>query len=332
MNKSTTKQEQNNYIASSPKHPVCLRAIFIIILLLLILLADWFSYWKPTMGYINKLTVTSGSRFGYDEVVPTLDRVSEDDGTTMLLLGDSVANQLFDGLRDKNDTIAICPINRAITLAGQYVIIKEYLANHPDATDIYMVFYPGTLSSSIEPVLSYQYIAMPFIENGYEKDLEGLAMNKLEDTYGKFFLRPEVLSYIDNSGVNRKLFFSNMEKKTETESMDAVSDISLEYLVMIYNLCQKEGVNIHMMSTPVADIDIRHEEQASIKQLFDEYGLSSMYPEYCDSFSYYPAEMFIDEVHFKPEYKNRETMNPIIEKMIFASDPSGKLSVVFEED
>ena len=305
---------------TNKKKTIFRRIAFVLILAVLLCAFDYASYKGPLRSYINKVANLNGSRYGYDEVAPVISFMSEQDGSTKLILGDSVANQLFDGVLYDNPDFRICPVNRAITFAGQYILVKEYLKSHPDATDVYIVFYSGTLASDIDPLLSYQYIAMPFIIHGYGDDLDPLVMGKLKKTYGSFFLKPAVLDYINESGLNRALYLNAVtkinEKFTETKETPVISDVSIDYLKQIYALCSENGVNVHLVSTPLCDIPSRRSECDEIRKVFAETGLDELYPDYCDSFIFCDSSMFMDEVHFAPEYKNRETLNPYIRQMI----------------
>lgn len=281
---------------------------------------DYASYTGPFRGYIHKLTCLDGGRFGYDEVAPVLLDIGDPDQSTELILGDSVANQMFAGILDNDPNVKICPINRAITLAGQYILIEEYLKGHPDATDVYIAVYSGTLASTVDSDLSYQYIAMPFIINGYSDGLDDLVMGKLTKMFGSFFLKPGVLDYINNSGVNRTIYFnavSSLNKiRYPEEEYPAVSDISIDYLQKIYSLCKEHGAEVHLISTPLCDIPERHAECQKIRETFDSTILGEMYPDYCDSFFFADENMFLDDqVHFKDEYKNRKTFDPMLERM-----------------
>lgn len=310
-------------------------AIFTVGLCLFLTIFDYLSYYEKTAGYINKLTCTNGSRYGSEEVELAMSAMQKQDSSRALIIGDSVAGQIFGGLVGVNENYNIFPVNRAMTFAGQYILLKIYLDNHPDAQEIYIAFYPGTLSSAIDEELSYQYVAMPFIENGYGDELDGSTIEDLKDIYGSFFLKPEVLHYIDYSGLNRKLYLNavsksqsvSIKKTTDDSEAGILSDTSIVYLKKINSLCKERNVEIHLISTPVADTAERHEEYDRIKEEFHQYELDELYPGYIESFMFYPEEMFLDDkVHFKPEYKNRETMNPIIIKMSETSDEYSSLS------
>ncbi len=317
------------------------KTAFVLILILLLAALDIASVKGPLRGYIHKLANLDGGRFGYDEVTPYLTTIGEPDASTKLVLGDSVANQLFEGVMYNDPDYCIRPINRAITFAGQYILIKEYLSGHPDATDVYMVVYSGTIASDIDADLAYQYVAMPFIINGFEGDLDETVMGKLRSTYGSFFLKPAVLDYINNSGLNRYLYLNAVsginDMKTgirgaTQKKNGAVSDTTIDYLNKIYDLCAERGVRVHLLSTPLCDTPERRSECEEIRAVFEETGLNDLYPAYCEGFVYLDEGMFMDQVHFAPEYKNRETLNPLILDMIAVDPEAADLADILKTD
>nr|MCR4990915.1 hypothetical protein [Lachnospiraceae bacterium] len=178
--------------ADTTKYRAVRIAVFVLILLVLLCIFDYLSYFKPTADYFNKITHLSGEQFGYLETIAPMDELMEEDGKTVLVLGDSVAGQMLESHIGHDGKYQIRPTNRAVTFIGQYVYIKLFLEHHPEATDVYIMMYSGTLASDIDSNLAYQYVAMPLIYNGFEDDIDEFAMNKLKRSYGSFFLRKDV--------------------------------------------------------------------------------------------------------------------------------------------
>ena len=295
--------------------------LFTAILIVLMGILNVISLSVPVKGYFNKIACLDGGRYGYDEVVPVLELVGEDDGTDTLIIGDSVAGQMFEGLIGKDPSVLICPTNRAVTFAGQYIFVKKYLDTHPDAKEVYIVMYTGSLASTIDTQLSYQYVAMPFIINGYGEDLDDVVMSKLKRNYGSPFLHPRVMNMINNSAMDRVIFLKAVSEIAEhrfgEQEPEIVSDVTVDYLNRIYELCDSHGVEVCLLSTPLCDTDVRRTECERIREIFEETGLAELYPDYCDSFNFMDKQYFLDdEVHFKPEYKSREFFDPIIDRMV----------------
>ncbi len=73
---------------------------------------------------------------------------------------------MFRRLQKYNEDISIIGSNGAITLAGQYILAEEYLRNHPDATDLYLILLPESLTRTFDTSYGYQYAVMSFAETG----------------------------------------------------------------------------------------------------------------------------------------------------------------------
>lgn len=295
--------------------------LFTVILFALMGILNVISFSAPVKGYFNKIACLDGGRYGYDEVVPVLEMVGEDDGTDTLIIGDSVAAQMFEGLIGKDPDVLICPTNRAVTFAGQYIFVKEYLDAHPDAREVYIVMYTGSLASTIDAQLSYQYVGMPFIIGGYGDDLDDVVMSKLKRNYGSLFLHPQVMNMINNSAMDRVIYLKAVSEidahRPFKQEAETVSDITVDYLSRIHDLCSSRGADVYLLSTPLCDTASRRAECDRIREIFAETGLADLYPEYCESFIFMDKEYFLDdETHFKAEYKSREFFNPIIDGMI----------------
>lgn len=272
-----------------------------------------------TRSYIAKIVQASDSRLGSDEVEFALSIAKEESNSTKLLLGDSVALQLFQGLSGVNTTYTIDPTNQAIQFVGQYVLLTEYLNHHNGVQDVFLVVAPQTLSTDIDPFLSYQYVAIPMIQNGYQEYMDDIVWTKLESQFGKLLLNRNVIDFIDRSCVNRKLFYfliGGKLKEEKTELVDIISDINLRYLHKMLDLCNSKNVKFHLLPAPMKDTDVNHQYMEAMKTKWQQLDLENDFPLFCQSVSFFPAEMFKDELHFSEEYETRESKNIIIQKML----------------
>ena len=89
-----------------------------------------FSNWTDSASYLER---------GPDEIKPYIVKAQFQDDSTKLIIGDSVCRQMFNGLQEYNSDFTIIGSNGAITMAGQYIMTKEYLDNHPNATDVFLI-------------------------------------------------------------------------------------------------------------------------------------------------------------------------------------------------
>ena len=125
----------------------CNLAGLILLIVVIVIGIDVLSLRGYTRELIAQLT-DSGDYFannGPEFINPIIRKARKDDGTTKLLLGDSFAYQVFYHLEEYNPDFSFLTSNGAVTMAGQYSIAKEYLENHPDATDVYLLVLPESI-------------------------------------------------------------------------------------------------------------------------------------------------------------------------------------------
>ena len=266
----------------------------------------WIAEWTDSESFIT-------GNVGSDEIKPYISRVQTSDGTTKLLLGDSVGRQLYVGLQDYNEDMAIVGSNAAITMAGQYILAAEYIENHPDATDIFLVVLPESLCRSFDTKWGYQYTVMPFVETGTLGRLDQDTLDIMKSVYGEFFMKEDVVYKIDRSAINRKLYLNVLKEHSESYVPKSKFALAEQYLMKMYELCNENGITMHLYACPLADN--RVQEIEAMKREYEETELYQIFPDFMDNIYYYPVEQAADGVHFSGDYANQEFYNEIIQKM-----------------
>lgn len=251
-------------------------------------------------------------------IVPLIDKVREEDDSHILLLGDSVARQMFMDLQNINDEVCVVPAIAPFTMCGQYVLTKLYLENHPDATDVYLVMVPmDDISTDFTLDYAYQYVVMPLVETDTLGLLDGKTIDELEYLFGRNFMKRPIVERIDGSGLNRKLYLNYIKDHKKNDYPHTLEEsVYVSYLKKIAALCEENDVNFHFLPGPVPDMSEYHDivdEKAS--EYFAETGLDKMFPDYLGSVRYYPEDMFADGVHFGGFYEEREQLNKVIVEM-----------------
>ena len=267
---------------------------------------------------LNLLTDSGGyTGTGTEEVRGVLNILDRDSDAVKLILGDSVAAQIFMGADSGEYMIATG--NQAMTFIWQYIFARKFLDSHTNATDIYIFVTPDSLNSVWNSVLSYQYVLMSMEKFDCLDELDDKSAEELLEIYGSFFMKEEVIRMIDNSGINRKLFLNYIQEKTPTEIQEKdytkVSRIPNEYLVKINDLCVERGVKLHLVCCPCKDTP---ENRIANEELSKNYALTdigALFPEFFDGITYYPAEEFKDAMHFKDNLLTSDFKREIIEKM-----------------
>lgn len=253
---------------------------------------------------------------GSDEIKPYIQKVQEKNDYTKLIIGDSVCHQMYAYLQEYNDDVCIAGTNAGITMAGQYIIAEQFLENHENATDIYLIVIPGSLRQTFDTNYGYQYTVMPFAETDTLQLLDDNTIEQMESVYGKLFMKKEIVWLIDRSAINRKLYLNEIKKIAKLRDEGYVSDAAIQYIDKLKKLCEEKGVELHLYPGPVRDTEDMHDYVENLfRGEYEESVLFKHYPEYVNGIWYYPEEQFRDGVHFGGEWANQEAYNEKIKEM-----------------
>lgn len=239
--------------------------------------------------------------FGTAEIVPYIRRVQEQGNHTKLVIGDSVCNQIFERYYDINDVYCISGSNQAISLAGQYILVEEFIKSHKQITDIYLFLVMGSLATDYGFQLGYQYAVMPFVETETIDNLDRDTLAKIATIYGEIFCKKEIVEMIDSSPLNMKLYLNFLVEKQKFfpgESGALISDETYKYLEKIYLLCEENGIALHFVPGPHADSEKQHKLESKIREVLEISGDKLGLIDYLDQIVYYPEWMFRDGTHF----------------------------------
>lgn len=254
------------------------------------------------------MTITNASEYGREaseEIMPFIEEVRCPSEYTKLITGDSVCRQLFNPFQKYNRVYCIVGSNQAITMVGQYLLISEFLENHEQTTDVNLILCSLTGTGLDHGVYAYQYLVTPFSEAGLLENITEYTKEDLDDKFGKLFMKPEVIQFIDDSPLAKKLFLNSFSNKNH----DDVT-MSFQYLGLIIDLCEEKGVEMHLVHSPMResafeDMKIQREKDlaACLNEQMREY-----VEEYYQSIVFYPDEYFADGIHFGQEYKNEDQL------------------------
>lgn len=257
--------------------------------------------WSMPISDITKSGEYAYEDFGAKEIMPYVERVQKESNCTKLVIGDSVCHQMFARYYELNDVYCISGTNQAITLAGQYILAKEFIESHEGVTDIYLVVIMESLATDYGIQLGYQYAVMPFVATDTIQNLDSDTRDEIADIYGRFFCQKPVVKLIDGSPLNTKLYLNLLAKKEKMfpkEESSVISEVAWKYLENMYLLCEENGITFHLLPGPHADIERRHETEKEIRKKLEEKENKLGLEEYLDKIVYYPEEMFRDGVHF----------------------------------
>lgn len=237
------------------------------------------------------------------------DAKNPNNGYTKLLAGDSVCWMLFTRLQEYNDDYLIAAASRPFTIAGQYVVVKEFIENHPDATDVYLMLSKDDWQAVLDVQCGYQNVAVPIKETDTWDDLDANTKEELQQLFGDFLLRPQVVTTYDYSNMNRKIVLNGVRMYHEKvlhedvsaqyeETKDEFSPIAKQYFEKIIQICEENGVALHLLHDPQADTEENHNKLEVEKKMFEEAGYAEIASDYLTKVMWCPEEQFYDGIHF----------------------------------
>ena len=274
----------------------------------------------PFQQFFAHVTLSSGYHAGEMETDSVIQAVRKKDSYEKLIVGDCVCKQMFDKLQAENDIYLMAGNNHALTMAGEYLLIREFLENHEDATEVLLLVGPYTLESEMSSLYGYQYFAGPFSKAGLINELDKETYAEACDTFGVWALNPTVAELITNSSLNQKIYLNyllrrNQDKDELEKGQGNMSGETIRYLPRIKELCDAYGVELSVLSPPLADTADMRMQMENFALEWEKYGMNEMFPEYFESVRYYPAEQFPDGIHYGNGYERQKLMNEVIREM-----------------
>lgn len=263
---------------------------------------------------------------GKIETMELLDRVKASKGADKLILGDSVANQIYE-YRDNEEYEIKCG-NMAMTLVWQYIFVEQYLKQNPDTKEIILCIVPETLVSNFEVERTYSYVLIPMLEAEKEEAIEKEDWENLSKMYGSVFVEPSIIRFVGASGLNTKLYLNGIKKfysffPARQKEVEKKGDIDLSfserYLLKIKNLCDKKGVKFTLLPNPVKNTSENQKKLEAMEEAYQNSDLYSINPEFFEQILFFEPEHFKDELHFKDEFLENGGKNTMIEQIQIAT-------------
>ncbi|MDL2302357.1 hypothetical protein LJC58_08380 [Lachnospiraceae bacterium OttesenSCG-928-D06] len=247
-----------------------------------------------------------------NEMIPIFDQGVKQDGTRQLVIGDSICRQMFSGLGKYNKQTSFLGTNAALMISGQYLLAKEYIEAHPEATDVFLIMHPLTIIRTFDTEWSYRYAVMTYVETNTIEHLDQNTIDIMADVYGTFFMQEGIVQLIEDSPICRKLYLSHMSLNGSDYVQSSSFEIADQYVKKLYDLCQENQVELHFYSSPVAEYYREEMEELAIE--YEGTWMSTKYPDYMKDIWFYPSEWSEDLSHFSGEYAERKRLNETIEQ------------------
>jgi hypothetical protein len=287
-------------------------SLFTLGLLLALFLTDALLGWRYRRNY-------GAGTIGVEVHQAVRKSETKNSSVNTVILGDSVARQLFGPRAKRQPGVFPLPTNQAISMAGQYYLLENCVENSSGLRDVYLFYIPGCFANNLPRELSRDYFCGHF--HSPRAILEVFRLKKdfeLSAAHIGRFLLPNLMaansawhpaptgavtSPPHNPGgvappepepllsLLTKLFRSAPETVPQPAYTygPALSPISQHYLDKARALCVARSIRLHVLPCP----------------------LSKDYP-YEDAQKIYDAEplrvdptVLVDPVHFKEQFLPR---------------------------
>lgn len=275
----------------------------------------WISAQTGYNMYIAEITDSEiwGSLNNGLDIIEKIEKSREYNDYNCLILGDSVCNQIYGSLQEKNADYLILASNRALTMAGQFILVQNFIETHPEVKEIDLIIIPESLTATFDTVYGYQYTAIPFVLTEEISELNTETIGLMNETYGSFFMQPYIVQTISNSPMLRKVYINTLYRLNPIESSGAgLSQISVEYLRQIDELCSENDIDFNIISGPIADTSEHRIMLENLEEEIRREGLEELFSDYFCNIIFFPEEYFVDGIHFCDEYDNSEFYNEVI--------------------
>jgi hypothetical protein len=204
-----------------------------------------------------------------------------------LIIGDSVGNQLFNN-KTTSDTINSLACNQSISMAGQYILLHNYLSVGNQIDTVILICTPFTFTNNLDQVFTYHYFIKPFYSKYHALFSDTVVKQVHKIPYCDFYWIPNILTsnWAPNFNPNDKIDYTFL------------SPVSIEYLHKMKTLAREYHFKLIILPTPTRE-SRRYEVQSLNKQEIINNGLVNEFEVFFKDIIFLNDSNFEDHVHLK---------------------------------
>lgn len=257
--------------------------IFIKKLILFALLAVLFIETVSTILVFTKLYLIA---YPGKEVYYVINKSKKKSKSKTLLLGDSVARQIFS-YQSNYHGINSLTSNQAISMVGQYVLLNNYLNAGNKIDTLIILFNPTSFKNNLDQTYTYHYFLKPFYNAEYSPLFTKTVKEQIKKIpFCQFIRVPHI--YVSAWAPN----FKSTDKLKNT----FLSPISIEYLSKMKTLSIKHDFIIRIIPTPINFNKKKLIENVNVNELSQTH-LEKEFKEYFKQIVYLDSTNFVDGIH-----------------------------------
>jgi len=221
-----------------------------------------------------------------DATYYSINKSKELSDSKILLIGDSVANQLFPNY-NRYRYVNSLTTNEAVSMVGHYILIHDYLKTGNEIDKIVLFFTPTSFRNNLHSVYTFHYFLKPFYKPVNYELFSDYVIQQIEKIPFNSIVRwPHILS---------TTWAPNFEP-SDRNSFTLLSPVSVEYLKKIRDLAVENDIKIQIISTPVS-MQRKEIVEKFDKTEIEKFGLEDIFKNYFNDIEYLGDEYFIDGIH-----------------------------------
>lgn len=193
----------------------------------------------------------------------------------ILLLGDSVGNQLFSN-KANNEGLNSLATNQAISIVGQYLLLNNYLSVGNTVDKVILFYSPFSFRNNLNQVYTYHYFLKPFYNPEYNSLFSSAVIEQIRKIpYNQFVQVPHI--FVTSWAPN----FSS----PDYTDFSFLSPISNEYLIKIKELSIQYDFDLDIWPTPTSiekkklidKMNLNESAKCNLEQEFKNYFAKIVY-------------------------------------------------------
>jgi len=219
-----------------------------------------------------------------------------------LLIGDSVANQLYNNTV-YNDSIYSLTCNQAITVAGHYFLLNNFIDTNKDELpeEVIFLYSPVSLMNNLDKY-SFPYLLKPFYNKEYKPLIDTYLSERIK-TIPLYFISQ--IPLVRTSNYTPEKFYTPKEERFSGR----FSPLTKDYLKKIEQLCKDNNIKFRFEPSPISKSNW---DNLKLSEKNIDYPIDTVTVDnYFHKIKYYEDSLFVDDirVHFKQQYIPTDFLN-----------------------
>lgn len=208
-------------------------------------------------------------------------------GATVIVVGDSIANQLYPAFKDAVPSVYSLASNQAISLAGQYLLLSEFArANDLRGRTVVLVYHPKSFDNDLRNRLAFPYFVKPFYRYPEVSAFDPIVRARIAAIpWGWTALIPAV-----------KVSGWSPDVEHVHREVRALSEVSAVYLRKFRRLADDAGFRFRIVSP---FLEPGKYDYSSLQNEIKAAGLERVFQGYFESIRFLQREDFYDHVHLR---------------------------------